>query len=312
MRIQRDADSPPRSDRREARSQGIARHPFHGEGRDITARRGKAWRRQVAAGAVLATGLAVCAQGFAPSATGTGPGLSSSPDLHLASATVASSSYQLVAANGNVSSYGGAGFFGSTAGQALARPVVGMASTPDGHGYWLVASDGGIFTFGAAPFYGSTGNVHLAKPIVGMASTPDGHGYWLVASDGGIFAFGDAGFYGSTGAIRLNQPIVGMAATPSGHGYWLVASDGGIFSFGDAPFRGSGSGSGWFGQSVVAMAATQPTTAPPAAPPAPVPTGEYGTLAHPFSSSSPFNATLGAPSNGTSAATASSTNPWVA
>ena len=39
----------------------------------------------------------------------------------------------------------------------LNRPIVGMASTPDGKGYWLVASDGGIFTFGDAGFYGSAG-----------------------------------------------------------------------------------------------------------------------------------------------------------
>ena len=122
---------------------------------------------------------------------------------------------------------------------ALNRPIVGMASTPDGRGYWLVASDGGIFSFGDARFYGSTGALTLNRPIVGMAATPDGRGYWLVASDGGIFSFGDARFYGSTGALALNRPIVGMAATPDGRGYWLVASDGGIFSFGDARFYGS-------------------------------------------------------------------------
>ena len=32
----------------------------------------------------------------------------------------------------------------------LNKPVVGMASTPDGAGYWLVAADGGIFAFGDA------------------------------------------------------------------------------------------------------------------------------------------------------------------
>ena len=39
----------------------------------------------------------------------------------------------------------------------LNKPIVGMASTPTGHGYWLVASDGGIFSFGDADFHGSTG-----------------------------------------------------------------------------------------------------------------------------------------------------------
>jgi hypothetical protein len=149
------------------------------------------------------------------------------------------SAYWLVASDGGVFSFGGAGFYGSTGGIHLNKPIVGMAGTSGSKGYWLVAADGGIFAFGNAGFYGSTGNIVLNKPVVGMAATPDGRGYWLVASDGGIFAFGDAGFYGSMGAHHLNKPIVGMAATPDGKGYWLVAADGGIFAFGDAHFYGS-------------------------------------------------------------------------
>jgi hypothetical protein len=136
----------------------------------------------------------------------------------------------------------------------LNKPIVGMASTPDGKGYWNVASDGGIFSFGDAKFYGSTGGIPLNQPIVGMASTPDGKGYWLVASDGGIFAFGDAPYYGSTGGIHLNKPVVAMATAPGGRGYWLVASDGGIFAFGAAPFYGS-AGNITLNKPVVGMAA---------------------------------------------------------
>ncbi|MGO8862771.1 MAG: protease pro-enzyme activation domain-containing protein [Acidimicrobiales bacterium] len=150
--------------------------------------------------------------------------------------------YRFVASDGGVFDFGSAAFYGSTGGIALNKPIVGMATAPNGDGYWLVASDGGIFTFGDAPFYGSTGGIALNKPIVGMATTPNGGGYWLVASDGGIFAFGDAQFYGSTGGIVLNKPVVGMAATPNGGGYWLVAADGGIFAFGDAQFYGSTGG----------------------------------------------------------------------
>jgi len=84
---------------------------------------------------------------------------------------------------------GDAVYYGSTGSLSLNKPIVGMVSTPSGHGYWLVASDGGIFSFGDAVFYGSTGSLPLNKPIVGMVSTPSGHGYWLVASDGGVFAF---------------------------------------------------------------------------------------------------------------------------
>ncbi len=163
--------------------------------------------------------------------------------------------YRQVAGDGGIFSFGDAGFYGSTGGTQLNRPVVGMASTPTGHGYWLVASDGGIFSFGDAGFYGSTGGTQLNRPVVGMASTPTGHGYWLVASDGGIFSFGDAGFYGSTGGTQLNRPIVGMASTPTGHGYWLVASDGGIFSFGDAGFYGSTGGT-QLNRPIVGMAST--------------------------------------------------------
>jgi uncharacterized delta-60 repeat protein len=150
--------------------------------------------------------------------------------------------YWMVASDGGIFAFGHAGFYGSTGGVPLVKPIVAMAPTPDGKGYWLVASDGGIFTFGDAHFYGSTGGVPLVKPIVGMAPTADGRGYWLVASDGGIFTFGDARFFGSTGGVRLSQPIVAMAATPDGNGYWLVASDGGIFTFGDAGFFGSTGG----------------------------------------------------------------------
>jgi SpoIID/LytB domain protein len=147
--------------------------------------------------------------------------------------------YWLLGDDGGIFTFGAAGFYGSTGGMHLNRPVRGMAPTPSQLGYWLVASDGGIFSFGDARFFGSMGAVVLNQPVVGMAATPAGRGYWLVASDGGIFSFGDAKFLGSMGAVRLNQPVVGMAATPTGRGYWMVASDGGIFSFGDAGFYGS-------------------------------------------------------------------------
>jgi Protein of unknown function (DUF4232) len=126
------------------------------------------------------------------------------------------------AATPGVSAFGNATAFGAPA--QVNQPIVGMASTPDGHGYWLVAADGGVFTFGDAGFFGSTGNIALNQPIVGMASTPDGNGYWLVAADGGIFTFGNAAFFGSTGGAPAAQPTVGMARTPDGNGYWTATS----------------------------------------------------------------------------------------
>ncbi len=163
--------------------------------------------------------------------------------------------YWLVATDGGVFSFGNAVFHGSAGNIKLTKPVVGMASTPDGGGYWLVASDGGVFSYGDAVFHGSAGNIKLTKPVVGMASTPDGGGYWLVASDGGVFSYGDAVFHGSAGNIKLTKPVVGMASTPDGGGYWLVASDGGVFSYGDAVFHGS-AGALHLAQPVTAMAST--------------------------------------------------------
>ena len=161
----------------------------------------------------------------------------------------------MVGADGGIFTFGNATYTGSTGGQHLNAPIVGMADTPDGRGYWLVASDGGVFSFGDADYYGSTGGMHLNAPIVGMADTPDGRGYWLVASDGGVFSFGDAAYYGSTGGMQLNAPIVGMASNADGTGYWLVASDGGVFSFGSAAFAGS-TGGQHLNAPIVGMAAT--------------------------------------------------------
>jgi hypothetical protein len=166
-----------------------------------------------------------------------------------------SNGYWLVASDGGIFAFGGSQFFGSTGNQPLNKPVVGMASTPDGQGYWLVASDGGIFAFGDAGFFGSTGAMTLNKPVVGMDFSSGGGGYWLVASDGGIFSFGNAQFFGSTGAQKLNSPIVGMLSTPDGQGYWLVAADGGTFAFGDASYFGS-TGAQKLNSPIVAMAST--------------------------------------------------------
>jgi hypothetical protein len=157
-------------------------------------------------------------------------------------------------AAGTISAFGGAVSYGSIT-TPLNAPIIGMASTPDGHGYWLVGSDGGVFTFGDAAFHGGMATRHLNRPVVGMAATPDGGGYWLVGADGGVFTFGDAAFHGGTGLLRLAAPIVGMAATPDGKGYWLVGADGGVFTFGDATFYGS-MALETLGAPVVGMAAT--------------------------------------------------------
>ena len=150
---------------------------------------------------------------------------------------------------------GGATWYGDESQAHLAKPLVGMAITPDQKGYWLVGADGGVFTFGDAGFFGSAGNINLVSPIVGIAATSTGKGYWLVGADGGIFNYGDAGFFGSAGNINLTSPIVGIVATSTDKGYWLVAADGGIFNYGDAGFFGS-AGNINLTSPITAMAAT--------------------------------------------------------
>ena len=163
------------------------------------------------------------------------------------------SGYYEVDAAGDVAAFGAANCFGSLTGEALNKPIVGMAVDPATGGYWLTASDGGVFAF-HAPFLGSEGGHPLNQPVVGIASTPSGNGYYLVASDGGIFTEGGAVFQGSQGAEALNKPVVGMAVDTSTGGYWLVASDGGIFTH-NAPFFGS-TGSEVLNKPVVGMAPT--------------------------------------------------------
>ena len=89
-----------------------------------------------------------------------------------APASPAGLGYWLVASDGGIFNYGDAGFFGSTGGMKLNKPIVGMAPTPDGKGYWLVASDGGVFNYGDAGFFGSAGGIKLNKPIVGHRGDP--------------------------------------------------------------------------------------------------------------------------------------------
>jgi hypothetical protein len=190
----------------------------------------------VAGNLVAGVGAATPSGAATPAATlRTSP--SSARTASDSAAVAGSPGYWLVSSSGQVSAFGGASDYGSVTG-ALAAPVVGMASTPDGRGYWLVGADGGIFAFGDATFSGSMGGQHLNAAVVGMATAPGG-GYWLAAADGGVFAFGPAAFDGSMGGSSLNAPIVGIAAAPAG-GYWLVGHDGGVFTFG-ASFWGAAS-----------------------------------------------------------------------
>ncbi|HMC39897.1 MAG TPA: hypothetical protein VKI19_09570, partial [Acidimicrobiales bacterium] len=121
----------------------------------------RTWRRFAAALASVALALPVLETGIRPAAA-VSPG-----DPDVAVAVHPGGGWWLASARGAVTPEAGAPVFGSLAGIALARPIVGMAATATGRGYWLVASDGGVFSFGDARFLGSTGGVRLVRPIVG-------------------------------------------------------------------------------------------------------------------------------------------------
>ena len=220
--------------------------------RTRTARRGRpipiALRAALAGGLAASGTLAAVGAPNAWAATGSAtPTAPSGPTA--AAGTLA---YSLLTSSGSLVGYGGA-FSASVV--APASPVVGVASTSDGHGAYAAEANGTVVALGDAAFHGSMAGTRLAQPIVGVATDPATGGYWLVAADGGVFSFGGAGFYGSTGGIHLDQPVVGMAAAPSGRGYWLVASDGGVFAYGDAGFYGS-TGGVHLAKPIIAMSPT--------------------------------------------------------
>jgi hypothetical protein len=153
--------------------------------------------------------------------------------------TDGTSQYWLTGGDGGVFAFGGAPFYGSTGGLALAQPIVGMTATSDGHGYWFVARDGGVFNFGSAPFDGAVPGVASVDDVVGLAASRRG-GYWVATANGDTYAFGGAPALPSLASLGVHvDNVVGIAATPDGGGYYLVASDGGIYALGDAVFRGS-------------------------------------------------------------------------
>lgn len=86
---------------------------------------------------------------------------------------IANPGYWLVGADGGIFAFGAATFYGSMGGKPLAKPVVGMAPTMDGHGYWLTGADGGVFSFGDAIFEGSLpGDGITVSDVGGIVATP--------------------------------------------------------------------------------------------------------------------------------------------
>jgi hypothetical protein len=210
--------------------------------------------------------------------TSSSPVASSSHGYVGIAATVDGGGYWLVEANGTVSAFGDASWFGSVTGH-LPAPIVGMARTYDGQGYWLVGSNGQVYCLGDAHRYGSLPSSAQRAPVTGIAAAPNGKGYWLVDSAGHVYGFGDArvdgmpstylapydaiaarpaGGYlvtaassaavyafpggqlaGGGPATALSAVLAGTAVTPSGNGAWQAAVDGSVITTGDATPYGS-------------------------------------------------------------------------
>jgi hypothetical protein len=189
-------------------------------------------------GAAATTRFGNAAAGQSTGSTANTPSGASKPGGSMQLAVTPEIAYDLVEANGEVESLGGAAYYGSAYGTYLTAPVVAIISTPDLKGYWLIGADATVYPFGDARNEGGAGGSLRADPVVAAAATPDGDGYWLVTSSGKVMAFGDAVSYGSiTQPIRAH--VVGIVATPDGRGYWIACNTGGVFNFGDAAFHGS-------------------------------------------------------------------------
>ena len=156
--------------------------------------------------------------------------------------------YWLVASDGGAFAFGDAGFYGSipglgiaptgtTTGQHLDAPIVGVVPSVDDKGYFMVGSDGGVFAFGDSEFEGSCPGIGgCSGPAVAVAPDASGRGYWLVTATGRIYTFGDARYLGAPGP--QSSAITSMVRTPDGGGYWILDGDGQVFSYGDAPQLG--------------------------------------------------------------------------
>jgi len=141
--------------------------------------------------------------------------------------TIDGGGYWLVQADGRVSVFGDAPWFGSLspARAAQAGFITGIARTYDGQGYWLVGADGQVYTFGDARDYGPLNAQKVGRgygQVTGIAVTPDGRGYWLASSSGRVYGFGDARSEGVPPSDL--GPYTAIAARPAG-GYLLVAGD---------------------------------------------------------------------------------------
>ena len=167
--------------------------------------------------------------------------------------TVNDGGYWLVASDGGIFSFGDAGYYGSVPGLGVApagtsggdhlnAPIVGMVASSDGGGYFMVAADGGVFAFGDATFEGSCPGIGgCAGAAVAVAPDASGRGYWLITATGHIYSFGDAAYYGAPGP--QSSSVTSMVHTAGGLGYWVLLANGSVYAYGDAVGWGGPTGS---------------------------------------------------------------------
>jgi len=170
------------------------------------------------AGVSLLAGL-----GIAIPASGVLSSAPSGADTTAVACGSGSTGYWVVAADGGVFAFGGAGYYGSAAGTKLNAPIVGLVPTADGKGYWLVGADGGVFAYGDATFSGSLAGTTLNAPVVGAAAAPSCTGAQgaaaTILSGTGAPASGvgnDGDFYLDTATSTLYGPKADGAWPASG------------------------------------------------------------------------------------------------
>ncbi|MGH8992137.1 MAG: hypothetical protein ACRDYV_00970 [Acidimicrobiia bacterium] len=123
-------------------------------------------------------------------------GLTSKPIVDIVG-TPSGRGYRLVTSEGEVFTFGDAGFLGHLKGTTLNAPVAGMDATQDGLGYRMIGQDGGVFNFGNATVEGAApkparykhqdGSENVYTSIEMHPTEP--RKYWLTLWNGAVTAF---------------------------------------------------------------------------------------------------------------------------
>jgi hypothetical protein len=159
--------------------------------------------------------------------------------------------YWIVDQAGDIYSFGGAQFYGSSPGLF---PVSGISQVGDGYliwdsygdvlgfgsltglaafgyqyaGYWMIDDHGTVYGFGGAANWGSVPN---GAGVVDIEPAFTSLGYWTVDSTGRVTAFGDARL-SACGAVPASEKVTALSAL-SLSDYWLFTDRGRAIPCGD-------------------------------------------------------------------------------